>query len=182
MKLLRIAVTAIVVLAFASASFADGHGPEKGFRAEMIVQMKSIQEKITGLAQETPADKYGWAPAEGVRGNGAVFVHTAAANYFLLSVAGVELPEGLNPRNMEKEITEKDDMINALNDSYAFLYKSIKAMTDEDLDKPIKLFGQDATVRMAMMICIEHNSEHLGQAIAYARSNGIVPPWSRKAE
>jgi uncharacterized damage-inducible protein DinB len=24
-----------------------------------------------------------------------------------------------------------------------------------------------------------HNHEHLGQMIAYARMNGIAPPWSR---
>jgi uncharacterized damage-inducible protein DinB len=46
----------------------------------------------------------------------------------------------------------------------------------------IKLFGRDASVRLAMMLTIEHNSEHLGQSIAYARMNGITPPWSRKAE
>ena len=178
MKLHRIAVAAVVVFAFAGTVFA-GDMPEKGFRAEMIVQMKSIQEKVVGLAKETPEDKYGWRPGEGVRSTAEVFVHTAAANYFLLSLTGVSLPEGLDPRSMEKEITKKDDVIKALNDSYAFLYENVAKMSDEDLDRMIKLFGNDATVRMAMMLCIEHNSEHLGQAIAYARMNGIVPPWSR---
>jgi len=29
-----------------------------------------------------------------------------------------------------------------------------------------------------LLVILEHNGEHKGQLIAYARSNGIVPPWS----
>lgn len=181
MKLLRVAVTAIVVLAFATAGLADDMmAPEKGFRADMTKQMKTIQGKIIGLANETPADKLSWRPAEGVRSFSEVYAHVAAANYFLLSLAGVSVPEGVDIRNMEKDVTSKDDLLKALDASYDFLYKSINGISDEDLERAIKLFGQDANVRMALLICIEHNSEHLGQLIAYARSNGIVPPWSKK--
>jgi len=36
------------------------------------------------------------------------------------------------------------------------------------------------TTRRAMWIgATTHLHEHLGQLIAYARSNGVVPPWSR---
>jgi uncharacterized damage-inducible protein DinB len=183
MTLLRNAVVSVAVLSFALTALAERHERSgKGFRAEMIVQMKSIQEKLVGLATETPEDKFSWRPAEGVRSTGEVFVHAAAANYFLLSMTGVALPEGLDPRSMEKEITKKDEIIKALDDSYSFLYAELEKMSDEDLEKMIKLFGRDASVRLAMMLTIEHNSEHLGQSIAYARMNGITPPWSRKAE
>lgn len=181
MKLHRLAVAAFAVAALAGSAFAQT-APEKGFRAEMTMQMKSIQGKLTGLAKETPAEKFAWRPAEGVRSTGEVFVHTAAANYFLLSMMGVTLPEGLDPRAMEKNITKKDDIIKALDDSYAFLYAETTKMSDADLEKMIKLFGRDVTIRMAMMIAVEHSSEHLGQSIAYARMNGITPPWSRQGE
>jgi uncharacterized damage-inducible protein DinB len=28
------------------------------------------------------------------------------------------------------------------------------------------------------MALVSHEHEHLGQMIAYARSNGVTPPWS----
>jgi uncharacterized damage-inducible protein DinB len=179
MNLYRI-VTAIMVLVFAAAGSADEATAPSGFKTEMVTQMKSIQGKLVGLATETPEDKYGWRPAEGVRSTGEVFAHTAAANYFLLSMIGVETPEGLDFRSMEKQVTKKDDLIRALNDSYDFLYRSLEGLSDEELEKSIKLFGRDATVRAALLLTIEHSSEHLGQSIAYARMNGITPPWSRQ--
>jgi len=176
MKLHRIAVIAVIVLAFAGNAVA---GEMSGFRADMIMQMKSIQEKVVNLAKAVPDDKYSWRPAEGVRSTGEVYVHIAAANYFLLSLAGVPIPEGINPREMENQLKTKDDIIKAMNDSYAYLYDQVGKMSDDDLDTMIKLFGKDATKRMALLIVIEHSSEHLGQSIAYARMNGVVPPWSK---
>jgi len=181
MKLQRAAVAVALVFAFAGTAVA-GDMPESGFRADMIAQMKMIQDKVVSLAGEMPDAKYTWRPAEGVRSTAEVFVHTAAANYFLLSVTGVAVPEGINPRTMEQDVTKKEDILKALNDSYAYLYEQVGKMSDDDLEKVVKFFGQDVTVRMALMIAIEHSSEHLGQAIAYARMNGVVPPWSQKSE
>lgn len=181
MKLQRIVMT-IAVLALAFTAVPEDRPAPNGFKAEVAVQMKSIQSKLVGLANATPEEKLAWRPAEGVRSTGEVFAHTAAANYFLLSIIGVATPEGLDFRGMEKNVTKKDDLIRALNDSYAFVYKSLDGISDEDLDRSIRLFGRDATVRLTLMVAIEHSSEHLGQSIAYARMNGITPPWSRQGE
>jgi len=32
---------------------------------------------------------------------------------------------------------------------------------------------------IALMHILEDQHEHLGQSITYARSNGVVPPWSK---
>src|SRR5713101_6530041 len=66
--------------------------------------------------------------------------------------------------------------------SEGFLHRSAKAITglsDNDLQAPVKLFGRDMTKQGALMLILEDQHEHLGQSIAYARSNGVVPPWSK---
>ena len=177
MKLFRFAVIGLFVLSLGGVALADHH-EAAGFRAEMTTQLGMIGDKNISLAEAMPEDKFSWRPAEGVRSAGESYVHAVAANYFLLSLIGQDIPEGLNPREMEKTITSKADIIQAMKDSYAYTKEAVGKITDEDLDRGIKLFGQDATVRFALMLVIEHNSEHLGQSIAYARMNGVVPPWS----
>jgi uncharacterized damage-inducible protein DinB len=52
-------------------------------------------------------------------------------------------------------------------------------LSDNDLQAPVKLFGRDMTKLGALMLILEDQHEHLGQSIAYARSNSVVPPWSK---
>jgi uncharacterized damage-inducible protein DinB len=51
-------------------------------------------------------------------------------------------------------------------------------VSDADLDKTVKAFGREMTQRRVLMIVQTHLHEHLGQSIAYARMNGITPPWT----
>jgi hypothetical protein len=60
--------------------------------------------------------------------------------------------------------------------------EGVKAMPDKDLDRMIKMFGMDFTVRNFSVTMIAHLHEHLGQAIAYARMNGVVPPWTAQQQ
>jgi uncharacterized damage-inducible protein DinB len=53
--------------------------------------------------------------------------------------------------------------------------------TDADLDRKVEMFGKETTVRGVLMVLANHIHEHLGQSIAYARANKVVPPWSAKA-
>ena len=76
-------------------------------------------------------------------------------------------------------ITDPEKMQEALQASYLNLQKAITALSDNDLQTPVKLFGRDMTKQSALMLILEDQHEHLGQSIAYARSNGVVPPWSK---
>jgi len=135
------------------------------------------------LAEAIPAEKYAWRPGEGVRSAGEVFNHVSAANYFLPTFWGAKVPAGVDPRNLEKELSgDKAKTVDTLKKSFDSLKQAIQAVPESDLSRKIKLFGQDATVRDAMMVLASHAHEHLGQSIAYARSNGVVPPWSRPGD
>ncbi|HEV3077883.1 MAG TPA: DinB family protein [Thermoanaerobaculia bacterium] len=165
----------------AAAPAATGEAPAPGsMRAITLRQIVAAQEKLVALAEAMPADKYGWRPGEGVRSVGEVFMHVASANFYLPTFWGAKIPAGVDPRNLEKEGADKAKTVAALKQSFDFVHQAITALPDSDLNKPIKIFGRDAIVAEAMLGIASHDHEHLGQAIAYARMNGVVPPWSAK--
>lgn len=146
-----------------------------GFRAEFLTNLDEVQEKIMDLAESMPADKYGWRPAPGVRSTSEVFMHVVGGNYFLSSFLGVTPPK-MNG-DIEKTITKKDDVIAELKRSFDHLRSATATATN--LEKPVKMFGHQTTNRGVMVTVLSHLHEHLGQSVAYARINGVVPPWSR---
>ena len=118
------------------------------------------------------------AAAEGVRSVSQNFMHVASANFFFASQVGVERPEDL-PGDLEK-ISGKAEVLKFLKRSMEQLPKMVEQNAGQDLDgREIGLFGNKMTARTLYFIAIGHLHEHLGLAIAYARSNGVVPPWSR---
>ncbi len=154
-----------------------------GVRGSILFAIDQAQEKLIALANAMPAEKYGWRPGEGVRSVGEVFNHVASANYFFPTLWGGTVPAGVNPQTLEKEMSgDKAKTIETLQKSFDNVRQAILAVPEADLNRKIKIFGHDATVRDAMMVVVTHGHEHLGQSIAYARSNGVVPPWSRPGD
>lgn len=149
-----------------------------GIRAEVLRQIEDAEKKLIALAEATPAEKYIWKPAEGVRSTGQVFLHVAAANYFLPTFVGAKAPEGLDLRNLEKDAADKAKTVDTLKKSFDHAKQAVQAVADADLDKAVKIFGRDSSYREACLFLATHAHEHLGQSIAYARMNGITPPWS----
>lgn len=177
---------ALTVLA-ASAALAQSTAspaapaPPAGFRGEFLAQQDRVEKEILGLADATPADKYAWRPAPGVRSTSEVFIHIVGGNYGLATFAGIKPPAGWDMetmQKMEKTVTEKAKVIDELKKSFAHLRTGVAGLADADLDKSVKFFGQDFTVRGVLLIAANHEHEHLGQSIAYARMNGITPPWA----
>lgn len=150
--------------------------PTSGFRAEFLHDLDDVQKKIIELATAMPAEKYGWRPTNGVRSVSEVYMHIAGGNYFLASFVGMK-PPSYDTRTLEK-ITEKQRVLDELKRSFDHLRTAAMKASDADLDKPIKMFGNDTTVRGGFITALNHLHEHLGQSIAYARMNGVVPPWS----
>jgi uncharacterized damage-inducible protein DinB len=150
--------------------------PKSGFRAEFLRDLTDVEKKIEDLAAAVPAEKYTWRPAPGVRSVSEVYMHIAGGNYFLASFVGMK-PPAYDERTLE-QINDKQRVLAELKKSFDHIRMAAMTASDADLDKPIKMFGNDTTVRGAFMTALNHLHEHLGQSIAYARMNGIVPPWS----
>ena len=144
--------------------------------------MAYYEQRFTRLAEAVPAEKYSWRPAEGVRSIGEVYAHIVAANYGLARALGTQPPAGFDPKAITAAANDKPKIVQALKDSFAHFRQAIAALSDADADKPQKMFGQQTTVRGSFLMITGHTGEHLGQSIAYARMNGIVPPWTEEAQ
>ena len=173
-----LSLSSLPALAHEEAKATAGTANTGDVRAEILAQIADAEEKLTALAEAMPADKFGWRPAEKVRSVGEVFMHVAGGNYFLPTFWGVKVPEGTNPREFEPSGGDKAKVLATMKTSFEHLRAAIKNAPEADLGKTIKLFGEDATLRQAMMVSANHAHEHLGQSIAYARMNGVAPPWS----
>ena len=145
----------------------------QGWMAEFTLASRQILQ----LAEATPEDKFAWRPAPGVRSISEVYVHIAMANLLLLERSGATstVDRATIPATPETAITKKADVI-------AWLKKSFEAVRAgyESVDRQtkVKLFGRETTADGVFLRILVHNHEHMGQSIAYARMNGITPPWS----
>ena len=166
----------------AAEQSSSSAAPTAGPRAEFLQEVAYYEQRFTRLAEAVPAEKYSWRPAEGVRSIGEVYAHIVAANYGLARALGSQPPAGIDPKAMAATANDKPKTVQALKDSFAHFRRAILALSDADADKPQKMLGQQTTQRGSFLLITGHTGEHLGQSIAYARMNGIVPPWTEEAQ
>jgi len=145
-----------------------------GLQAALAKDAGTLSDKFTGLAR-VMAGKYDWKPGQGVRSVADVFNLIVTENGLLAGVLSGTPNAGAKPA----PITDPEKLQEALKASYANLQKVITGLSDNDLQTTVKLFGRDWTKLDALMHVLDDQHEHLGQSIAYARSNGVVPPWSK---
>lgn len=150
-------------------------------KPQAILDMQQMQKKYADLAGAIPQEKYVWRPGEGVRSISEVFLHVTQSNYFFLSLLGIAEPAGLDAKDFEKSTVDKAKIIDQLNQSFAFAEAEVQKMTNADLAKPLPKLGPDANEGDIVYSLVTHMHEHLGQSIAYARINGVVPPWTAAA-
>jgi uncharacterized damage-inducible protein DinB len=137
-----------------------------------------VSRQLIQLAEAIPADKYSWRPAPGVRSVSEVFMHIVLANFWLLSITGPKMPPDLK-QEMEKTVTKKADVIDWLKRSVDAVKTARAHLKPGDLERKVKVEGKTVTVDGMYLRIIVHANEHMGQLVAYARMNGIVPPWSK---
>jgi uncharacterized damage-inducible protein DinB len=178
--LVAAAVGGVVSTAAAQASAAStsAAAPTSGYRAEFLNEMKYFESRFTQLAEAIPAEKFTWRPGAGVRSVSEVLLHVAGANQGLPRMAGIQPPAGFTGQGYEQSTTDKAKVIAEVKKSFDHIRAAASQMKDADADKPMKVFGMDMTGRSFSFFMARHLGEHLGQLIAYARVNGVVPPWS----
>jgi len=156
-------------------------GPPKTVQEAAIGTLKFTEGRVIQLAEAIPADKYDWRPEEGVRSVAESLMHLATANYMVLMVTGMTPPADVDPMALEKGVTEKDEIIAAIKASYAYAVEGVEAISKKQLSDKVEFpFPGEYNKLSALMVITGHCHEHMGQLIAYARTNGIVPPWSEK--
>jgi len=149
----------------------------QGYDGEWI----HVSRQLVALAEAIPAEKFGWRPAPGVRSTSEVFMHIALANFYLLSITGPKLPADMTSADMEKTVTAKAEVISWLKRSQDAVKTAHAGLKAADFQRKVKVMNRDATVEGMYLRIIVHANEHMGQLVAYARMNGITPPWSEGA-
>jgi DinB superfamily len=180
-SLSRVLAPAFVCLALAAPAAAQA---PTGVMGDLLNDVKEAKGKIVGLAKAMPDAAWEWRPGPGVRTTKEVFVHLTGDNYFFPVGLGVAAPAdtGIGEdyktvEAFEKRTRTREQTIAELEKSFAFLEQQMTATAEAKLSTPSK--WPKTSTRQLWISSTTHLHEHLGQLIAYARSNKITPPWSK---
>ena len=186
-SILRITTPALALLvSLAAAQAQHAQHTSASVAADLRADVEEVEKKFLDLARAIPEDKYGWRPGAGVRSVGEVLMHVAADNYLMPAAIGFPADPATGVKGndyntalaFEKRTMNKAATIAELEKSFAFVKKSLSDTGGDKLTAPITMFGTTISAQKAWILTTTHIHEHLGQLIAYARSNGIAPPWS----
>lgn len=149
------------------------------YRKEFLLQFDQSMDKFLQLAEAMPAERFKWSPGPGVMEVGQVYMHVARYNYqYPLNSLGAPKPSGVNLDAME-QVRDKAAVLRALRESADYVRSAARAIEGQQWSKATRLYGREVPQWSVMLQLVAHMNEHLGQSIAYARMNKIVPPWSR---
>ena len=148
-------------------------------RDELLGHFERSSRKISELARVMPAEKFSWAPAEGVMEVGEVYMHIARYNFMYLDEnLGIAPPNGFDYADIES-LRDKEKVREIHDMSVRHVLDQVGALTWADLEGATQLYGRTVPAWSVLVQLVSHMNEHVGQSVAYARMNGIVPPWSR---
>lgn len=167
-----------------SSSAAPSSWPESAVVGELQSRIETARDKFIQMAEAVPEAQWDYRPMEGVRSFGEVFIHIAADNW---APAWAELPMSVEApietsmdalREYQAEARPKDETLAELESSFAYLLAALDASRGR-MDQVVMFGGREWELGEMWIALTTHMHEHLGQSIAYARANEIVPPWSR---
>lgn len=164
-----------------AAQAADKTAPSYDLKGQAALDLADLQKKFTSLAEAIPAEKYTWRPEAGVRSINELFLHVAAAGFGFPTMMGTAPAPGFDGKGFEKSTTDKAKIIDWLNKSFTYSIAAVNSMSNADFAKALPKLGPDANEGDVIYLMVVHAHEHLGQSIAYARANGVVPPWTAAA-
>ena len=165
-------------VAIGAGSVAAQNAPPSS-REELLMQFNNSASKFEALAAAMPADKFNWSPGPGVMTVAQVYAHVAHYNYRYPSQnMKVAAPRGVALDTLER-MTDKAQIVALLRSSAEYVRQNVKQMPDAQMSEPTELYGRTVPQWSVLLQLVAHMNEHLGQSIAYARMNGVVPPWSR---
>ncbi len=161
-----------------NAGASDATAPSYDLKAQALLDLDRAQQKFVALTNAIPSGKFTWRASEDSRSFAEVLLHVAAERYQILKLMGATYPESFHEKDFEKSTTDQAKIVEELNRSWDFAQKTINGMTNADFAKLLPKLGPQANAGDVVYILVADAHEHLGQLVAYARMNGIVPPWT----
>jgi len=150
-------------------------------KTSFLADLEVMRGKYVGLAEAFPQDKYDWRPMEGVRSVAEVLMLAAMEGYSFIPTSFGGKPPDISKEEMGKlrSLNTKAQVIDHLNKGFAHAKAQLEAVDNATLTSKRTLFGQQRSAAAIALFVGGDLHEHLGQLIAYARSNKITPPWSK---
>ena len=170
-----------LVLASAPAQAQDLNVDSAAVLKEaFMADLEVMRGKFLGLAEAFPAETYTWRPMEGVRSVSEVLMLIASEGYGFVPMS-VGAPTALSREESQglNAITDKAEVIDHLTRGFDYAREQLEGLDPATITSARNLFGQERTTPAILFFVGGDMHEHLGQLIAYARTNRIVPPWSR---
>lgn len=167
--------------AAAAGQSRDTTAPSYDMKGQALQDLEGVNTKFVSLAQAVPQSKFTWRPSADTRSFAEVLLHVAGERYQILGLMGAATPPGFDPKTYEKSTTDKAKIIDELNQSWTYAKNTIGAMPNAEFAKLLPKLGPQANAGDVVYILVADAHEHLGQSVAYARMNGIVPPWTAAA-
>lgn len=182
---LRVAGTTTALLLAVTGSLEAQYlgGGAKSAAEVQVADLEAMRDKFIGLAEAFPEDLYDWRPMDGVRSVRDVFALIAAEGNLFPTMWDFERPdwaaEGIGDELRRLQALPKPEVVAELRRSFDHVIGLSTGLSEEQRARQVNFFGLTADLHTALTLMQTDMHEHLGQSIAYARMNRIVPPWSR---
>lgn len=148
-----------------------------------VADIQGMKEKFTSLGEAFPESTMDWRPMEGVRSVKDVLVLITAECHVFPPMMGAEPAKGAAAgfrAEMERlSPMSKSALLAEMGRAFDYMIAAVDGMDEAARMKETDFFGQKVSTSAGIAMAAADMHEHLGQLIAYARSNEIVPPWSR---
>ena len=151
--------------------------------------LSQFQGQLMGVVKTMPADKFNFAPGkgtfaggseakfEGVRTFAQQATHLASANYYFYGTVSGMKPD-VDMKALDG-LTKKEDVVAALEKSFAFAHKAVATITAQNAFTAIKPLDGMTTRATLAAFGVAHGNDHYGQMVEYLRMNGLLPPGSK---
>jgi hypothetical protein len=175
-------VASLALVSWSAPADAQDLTPQSAaaVKAAFLADIEVMREKFVALAEAFPQDKYMYKPMDGVRSVSEVLMLIASEGYgFAPTALGGEAAMSRDESRALSSITDKTQVLDHLAKGFAYAKAQIEAIDPATLVSARTLFGEERSTPALALFVAGDMHEHLGQLIAYARANQIVPPWSR---
>lgn len=169
----------LLILTLVPAAHAADGAFEAAFRGSLLQSFHEASGKILALAEAMPETSYGWRPMEGVNSVREILVHVTETNFALGAQLGGKPPAGIDRKAVGEAMKTKAEALAVTRQSMDYIRAILGMIPAEELLPEVNVFGSKAPKLRVALLPVDHAHEHLGQLIAYARMNRIVPPWSK---
>jgi hypothetical protein len=178
-KSIRAALVAVLVVVIPSATAAQ----MQSWKDVQVADIQTMKDKFIGLAEAFDESMYDYRPMEGVRSVRDVLALAVVEAHIFPTAWGYAPPAGagtgFGPENQRVAGFNKAQMTRELDSAFDHLLGIVRGMDEAKRNESSSYFGRQMPVHANIATAMADMHEHLGQLIAYARANRVVPPWSR---